>query len=192
MCVASLTRTHIPRLVQDRRRTRPRVSNLLLPPLLARYLHTHAAALDPAMHPPPDPTDVFQPLRSKAEITFLIWLIPNAPVRCRETPSVFRNTLPISSAHYARRSSHGRIICALISEPTPTSDRSCVQSAARHSPVNMTENDTKGCILVRRNSSAEAICHEMETGVVVVDSPVPTLLVAISDLKQVESASSPC
>jgi hypothetical protein len=56
----------------------------------------------------------------------------------------------------------------------------------------MTENDTKGCILVRRNSSAEAICHEMETGVVVVDSPVPTLLVAISDLKQVESASSPC
>lgn len=144
------------------------------------------------MHPPHVQTDVFQRRRSKAEITFWIWPIHSAPVRYREIPSVFRNTLPISSAHYARRSSHGRIICALISEPTPMSDRSCVQSAARHSPVNTTGNDTKGCILVRRNLFAEAIYHGMETGVVVVDSPGPTLLVAISDPKQVEFASSPC
>ena len=142
------------------------------------------------MRLPPDPTDVYQHHRSKAEIIFLTWQTPNAPALRQEIPSVFKNTLPISSALYVLRSSHERTTCAHISELTPTNVHFSAQSVERPLHANTIENDTRDYTLAKRNSFAEEIYQEVEIGVAGAALLALTLLVVTSDPKRAEFALS--
>lgn len=168
VCAASLIRIHTPPLGQDLQRLRLRVLSLMLP---LPHVHCHltrAAIPAHAMRHRHDLIDGFQPRPLTAETTSWTWLILSALERCLGTRSVFRSTLRLSSAHYARNGSLVHITCGPTFELTQTNGRSYVRSAARHLPGNTTESDTRDFTRAKRNSFVVASCREVDIGVAAV------------------------
>jgi hypothetical protein len=176
---------------QDRQRLQGQVSRLLLRIRRARYHLTHAVALARATHHHPVLlTDAFRHRQSRAEIISWTSPIPSAPAHSPETQSASRSTQPHSNAHFVRSDSPVHTTCALIYEPTPTSDHSSAQYAARLSLDNTTENATKGYTPAKRNSFVAATSLEAGTGAAGAGLRVQMHSAATSDQKPAEYASS--
>lgn len=131
----------------------------------ARYHPTRAATPVPVTYHRHDLTDAFQHHRLRAGTIFWTSPILSAPEHCLETPSAFRNTRRLSSAHCVPSGLPAHTTCGLTCEPIQTSDHSYAQYAAKPSPDNTTENATKDCTLAKRNSFVVVTYLEAGTGV---------------------------
>ena len=85
--------------------------------------------------------------------------------------NVYKSTLQLSDVLSVLNVLLEHTTCALTFAPIRMSDRSYARSAGRHSPVNMTENVTKGFTLVKRNSCVEGNSKPVEHGDVGEDLP---------------------
>lgn len=181
---------HTRRLVHDLRRIRQRALNLLLPVLPAHCRLTRAVTLVRATTRRPDPIAAFRHRRLKAGIIYSTWRILSVLVQLREIPSEFRSTLRPSNAPYVPNGLPVLIIYGPTCELTRMSGRLYVRSAARHLRVSTIGSATRVCIQAKRSLSARVTSQGVDTGVVVVASPVPTPWAVISDRKQAEYVSS--
>lgn len=181
---------HTRLLDHDPRRLRRQASSPLPPIPPAPYRLTLAVTPAHATHRRRGPTAAFRHRRSTAETTYLISLIPSAPVQPQGIPSACRSTPRPSNALSVRNGSPVHITCGLISGPTLTSDHSCAQYAARPLHDSMTGSATRVSIQAKRSSSARATYREAGTGAVGAALRVPMHWAATSGLKQAVSVSS--
>jgi len=124
--------------------------------------------------------------------TFLTLPILRGQLVAATTLNGLRNTLPLSSALFARRSSLAHTIYAPIFAPIQTRDHLSVLYVARRSLASMIASDMKACIRAKRSSFAEVSSATRNNGAVVVGSRVPMHLVAISGRKLDACASNLC
>jgi hypothetical protein len=120
-----------------------------------------------------------------------IWL--TRPVLLPQPPHpviAFKSILQPSSATFAPSASHVHTTCVLIYEPTRTSDLLSARYVEKHSPANMTANDTRDYIVVRKNSYAKANLRLGASGAVGDGSREQTPWEGTSDLKPEGFASS--
>ena len=101
------------------------------------------------------------------EIISSIWRTPPALTLPPQQPLIGSKSIPqTSSAPSVRSASHVHTICDLIYGHILTSDLSSARSVEKHLRANMIARDTRGCIAVRRSSSAKANLDLEGSGVV--------------------------